>query len=607
MSFRNRLALFLLVTLILVQGFTGFIVYTVVRNHGIEEGKHQLKAASDIFVRELGALSGRVSDAVEVLALDYPLRSAIAADDHETVLSALRNHGHRVGATRMMLVGLDGAIMADTSRPQAGSRSFALPALLQNAAQAQRGQGLAELDGRAYWLVAVEVRAPVPIAYIVAFLPVDDALAENLRALSPLPISVSFVAPRADGTWSVAARSAGHQPMVRLPPPGQPLAETAAVETSGDKEFLTLSAELPSVAGSRPIVAILDYPLASALAQFRTIIRSMTAVLGLGLTIALAGAMLIARGISHPLESLAAATRRIEAGDYSPPPVIGDGGEIGQLAQALAAMTRAISKRESDLAATMAALGLSRDEAVRANRAKSEFLANMSHELRTPLNAIMGFSEMMRTEVLGPLGSPRYVDYAGDIHGSGRHLLALIEDMLDLARVEAGKLAIARVRCEPAAVLEASLVMLRPMAVAAGVELEIQSAKPLPVLDADPVRLKQVFVNIIGNAIKFTPRGGRVNVINQSTPEGLEVRVRDTGIGMRAADIPLVIKPFHRLSSAFDAKYQGAGLGLPIAKAAVEMHGGRLEIASELGAGTTVTIVIPLCEPDKRRATPRAA
>ncbi len=270
------------------------------------------------------------------------------------------------------------------------------------------------------------------------------------------------------------------------------------------------------------------------------------------------------------------------------------GGEIGQLGRALASMAQAISHRESDLATAMAALEQSRDEAVRANRAKSEFLGNMSHELRTPLNAVMGFSEMMKTEALGPLGSARYIDYASHILDSGRHLLALVTDMLDLARVEAGKLAISRVSAKPCDILEASFTMLRAQAVAGGVTLEHEGSAGLATIEADPVRLKQVFVNIIGNAIKFTPRGGRVRVVTGVTGNELQVRVIDTGIGMREEDIPLVVKPFHRLSSAFDAKYQGAGLGLPIAKAAVELHGGRLEIASALGAGTTVTVHLPL-------------
>jgi signal transduction histidine kinase len=234
-------------------------------------------------------------------------------------------------------------------------------------------------------------------------------------------------------------------------------------------------------------------------------------------------------------------------------------------------------------------------ELANANRAKSLFLANMSHELRTPLNAIIGFGEMMHREIMGPIGIPAYKEYAHHIHESGMHLLSLVEDMLDLAKVEAGKLEIQHVPTQPGSLLVESLVMLRFSAEKAKVDLVVDGdPSSWPVLDGDPVKLKQVFVNLIGNAIKFTPEEGRVTVSGESSNDELRVRIRDTGIGICAKEIPLVLQPFYRVNSALDAKHQGAGLGLPFAKSVVELHGGTLEIESELGAGTTVTVTLPL-------------
>jgi two-component system cell cycle sensor histidine kinase PleC len=294
------------------------------------------------------------------------------------------------------------------------------------------------------------------------------------------------------------------------------------------------------------------------------------------------------------VEALAAAARRIEAGDYRPPPAISGHNELGQLSAALASMVQAVSQREAALTAAVADREAARDAALRANEAKSQFLANMSHELRTPLNAVIGFAEMMRAQILGPLGAPRYCEYAEHVVVSGRHLLALVEDMLDLSKVEAGKLSIRRETLALAPLLEASLTMLRPLAEGEQVQLEVAGDfRRWPPIEGDPVKIKQVLVNIIGNAIKFTQAGGRVTITGELRQDALCVRITDTGIGMRAEDIPLVFKPFHRLQEAFDARHQGAGLGLPLAKAVVELHGGSLAIESALGKGTRVTITLP--------------
>ena len=234
-------------------------------------------------------------------------------------------------------------------------------------------------------------------------------------------------------------------------------------------------------------------------------------------------------------------------------------------------------------------------ELANANKAKSMFLANISHELRTPLNAINGFGEMMHRQILGPIGLPKYREYAQHIHQSGMHLLSLVEEMLDLSKVEAGKLEIERVPTQPSVLLDESLMMLRPAAEAARVEIAVDgSPSAWPILNCDPVKLKQVFVNILGNAIKFTPADGKVTVAGATDDCWLRIRISDTGVGMRPEEIPLVVQPFYRTSSAYDGKHQGAGLGLPFAKAVVELHGGNLAIESRLGLGTTVTISLPV-------------
>ncbi|NIA68163.1 hypothetical protein HBA54_06125 [Pelagibius litoralis] len=236
-----------------------------------------------------------------------------------------------------------------------------------------------------------------------------------------------------------------------------------------------------------------------------------------------------------------------------------------------------------------------RDSAMAASRAKTEFLANMSHELRTPLNAVIGFSELLGREAFGPLGSERYESYVKHIHDSGEHLLNLINDLLDLSIIEAGELQLSEEPVNMTEVVRLCCQLVRNQAERAEVALSVTgNLEDWPQLRADGTKLRQIVLNLLSNAIKFTPARGSV-VLDLSGGWGapFRIEVTDTGIGMRPEDIPSVLEPFRRLTPAHSADYQGAGLGLPLTKALVELHGGELAISSVLGEGTTVTITLP--------------
>jgi signal transduction histidine kinase len=234
-----------------------------------------------------------------------------------------------------------------------------------------------------------------------------------------------------------------------------------------------------------------------------------------------------------------------------------------------------------------------KDAAEAANRSKSEFLANMSHELRTPLNAIIGFSGMMSDRVFGPL-SDKYAEYAAVIADSGRHLLAIITDILDLAKADADRLVLTEETVDIARVVELSSRIIQGMARDAEVAYVVEITEDLPYLFGDSAKLTQILVNLLSNAIKFTPSKGTVRLaIEQSGCGGLSFRVEDTGIGMSAEQIPLALAPFGQVDSGLARKYQGVGLGLPLTKRLVELHGGRIEITSAPGRGTTVMFHLP--------------
>ena len=241
------------------------------------------------------------------------------------------------------------------------------------------------------------------------------------------------------------------------------------------------------------------------------------------------------------------------------------------------------------------AIVTAQEEAVLANRAKSEFLANMSHELRTPLNAIIGFADLIGAESFGPLGDARYRDYAQDISDSGKHLLALINDILDLSKIESGRMELQEENIDIADTVRSCLRFMGERARNGELELVAEiDETTISLLRADPRMLKQILFNMLSNAIKFTPPGGKVTIRAwHNRQSGYIIQVEDTGIGIALDDIPKALSRFGQIDSALGRKYEGTGLGLPLTKSLAELHGGSLDLQSEVGVGTTVTVRFP--------------
>ena len=233
-----------------------------------------------------------------------------------------------------------------------------------------------------------------------------------------------------------------------------------------------------------------------------------------------------------------------------------------------------------------------RERAEQADHAKSQFLATMSHELRTPLNAVIGFAEIIEQAHFGPL-SAKYQEFGGFIRKGGQHLLAIINDILDLAKLQSGKTELYREPVALGSIIQDVTRLVIRQAEAGGLSLVSRVQDGLPLIHADPIRLRQILLNFLSNAIKFTPEGGKVLVKARNEQDGIHIDVIDSGIGMAREDIPKALEPFSQIANALNRKHQGTGLGLPVSKALVELHGGRLDITSVPDSGTTVTTFFP--------------
>ena len=291
------------------------------------------------------------------------------------------------------------------------------------------------------------------------------------------------------------------------------------------------------------------------------------------------------RGPEHPIEERLADDRWVLVNERP----TRDGGIVSVYTE-----ISELKRRERALAAAEHVQRDAREAAESANKAESAFLANISHELRTPLNAIIGFFEIMRNELFGPLGVAHYRDYVRDIHDSGKHLLNLINDILDFSKADAGKLVLHETDVSLPAVVARCQRLMVEIAHRGGVTLTCTVPDDCPPFRADERKIKQILLNLLSNAVKFTPAGGTVTTGARTEADGsLTLSVTDTGGGMRPEDIPKALAPFVQLEDPMTRRHQGTGLGLPLTKSLVELHGGTLRIESRFGLGTTVPAHFP--------------
>ena len=341
--------------------------------------------------------------------------------------------------------------------------------------------------------------------------------------------------------------------------------------------------------------------------QNQVMIASLVAVMALFVSYLLA--ISLQKTISRPILSLAETARQVSIHkDYSIRAAQnGDAdkefnNELVILTKSFNEMLMEIDSRDIRLKQNFAELEKAKDAAESANRSKSQFLANISHELRTPLNAIIGFSSILMNQLFGALGDQKYLEYAKDINDSGAHLLDIINDILDLSKAEAGKLTLNYEEVHIGKAINKSITILSERAAKGNVTIATDVPKSLPAIVVDRLRFIQILLNVLSNAVKFTEEGGNIHIsaVPHETAGAishLSVIIKDTGIGMSAADIDKAFQSFGQVDSGLNRKYEGTGLGLPLTKKLMELHFGTISIESELAQGTAVTLTFPVVPP----------
>jgi signal transduction histidine kinase/CheY-like chemotaxis protein len=339
---------------------------------------------------------------------------------------------------------------------------------------------------------------------------------------------------------------------------------------------------------------VVGLPYKHVAQQLRTLIPQVVVATIAAVLLGLALVLLLLRlVITTPLKRMAEKAQLIADGDLTQRVHSSSKDEIGTLASSFNTMVRSLRARDRRLQANRRALENSNRELKNLDRKKSEFLANMSHELRTPLNAIIGFSEVLRDRCFGDL-TAKQEEYAQDIWESGKHLLSLINDILDLSKIEAGMMILEKSQVDLENILRRSIVMIKEKAAKHGIRLEVQTEGIPETIEADERKIKQIIYNLLANAVKFTPDGGRVGIVAAASGEQITVEVWDTGIGIAGEDREKIFSKFEQLDGSASRRYEGTGLGLALVRAMVQLHGGKIWVEERPGGGSRFLFTLPL-------------
>ncbi|MBP2290348.1 sensor histidine kinase [Azospirillum rugosum] len=577
--------------ILLILGFNAMIGYDLLRDHQdtLQSAHDETQSLSVVLERHATDSFAGVDKILAGLAEVLSVRDDTFQRADPDIHALLRRQAALSPLTRAILfIGADGQLLHDSDAPQPASlnlsdRDYVIvhkEHRTVGASGAARAYVGLPVRGRTSgtWFVSMSRRFETPDG---RFAGVIVAIVEPIafrRFYETLRLGHDSIVTLFHTDGQILARHPDHDANIGRSALNNPLFTTYLKSAAeGTREYRAPGEDQPRILSYRrssdfPIVVDVSVTREAVLAPWRKRAFNAALVLAAGNGMLALLILLLLRGIGQRERMLADLQSNERALRASQTRLIAD-----------------IAARHRVEAELIAAKQASDD----ANQAKTQFLANMSHELRTPLNAIIGFSEALLTGIFGPMAT-RQADYVGDIRRSGLHLLSLINDILDTTKIECGKYSLHEESLSVRDLALHGLRQIEPLAGEKGIALAVQVPSSLPRLWADERAMTQVLLNLLSNAVKFTPAGGRTSLTASLTAEGaLRLQVADTGIGIPAADLQRVLEPFQQVENVHTRRYPGTGLGLPLVKSLVELHGGRFTLESEPGEGTTATVTLP--------------
>ena len=573
---RTKLTISYLALFILVLFGILAAVYTSVARNAERVVRDELAAGAVVFDRVWSLRTGQLENGAALLSRDFGFRAAVATHDGPTIESALGNLRERLGLDFAIVTGPDGSVIAADGLPRgAGPRELRRLAASENAA------GVFVLNGMPYQAVSAPVMAPVEVGRVIFASRLDRREMDSLVRLSPIEFDPRVLVEEG-GAWrggrdvSPAELAYVHEVLER---PMRGAGEKPATTRIGP--WLEVVLPLQSLDDGRTAL-LLRYPLSEALSPYRGLLATVLLLGFAGLVLVAFGSWVLAREVTRPIAALRDAAERLErreGGEVA----VSTADEIGALGWTFNRMAAVIRGREE-------ALEQARARAETANHAKSAFLANMSHEIRTPLNGILGMAQVMQRDRMDATQRQRLKI----IHDSGETLLSILNSILDLSKIEAGRIELEEQDFELRPVIDGACEPFANLAQAKGLTFEITVASETDgVWRGDALRLRQVLANLASNAVKFT-EAGRVMLSVRATDRGVAIQVSDTGVGIAADQIEEVFNTFTQADSSTTRRFGGTGLGLAICRELVQLMGGTVEVESEPGQGSVFTVAVPL-------------
>ena len=572
-NFQSRILFFSLGLLAIILVGSFIVVNLAYKQNANQQIKSSLAVAKKVFNRLIEAQAHDHSENAYILSSDFGFKQVIATQDHQTILSALENLQQRIGADAVMLVSPDLQLRADTTHPEESGAFFAAN-VVERAQQEGKANAIILMDGHPYQMVVVPIMAPDVIGWLCVSFRISRILVDELKELTQTDVSLLQIGypDQLSLLTSSLSSSMGYALLKALSSTGWQSLDSILLSLNQNR-YISSTINLASNE-QVSIVVVIQKSLDKELIPFHRLQWILLAIALISLLLAFLGSLFVARSVSKPIKKLAAGVREVGKGRYDYRIDVNSTDEIGELGLAFNEMV--ITKGEQEI------LQKAKESAETASLAKSDFLANMSHELRTPLNSILGYAQLLQRYSLPPQKQTKVLN---TIEQSGKHLLSLINEILDLSKIEAGQLQLQSTSFNLRQMLDNIVETMQTRAKSKG--LSFKHEFPMETdqwLMTDKKRLLQVVINLLDNAIKYTKAGSVIFKV-EKIGETYHFLVSDTGIGIAQEHLDDIFTSFHQLHQTQDY-IEGTGLGLAISGRLVRLLGGQLQVNSQLGIGS---------------------